>query len=31
MITKMLPNTFKALETWDGKDLPSEEVYKAIL
>ena len=22
MITKMLPNTFKALEKWDGKDLP---------
>ena len=30
MITKMLPNTFKALETWDGKELPSEEVYKAF-
>ena len=31
MITKMLPNTFKALEKWDGKDLPSEEVYKAFM
>ena len=24
MITKMLPNTFKAMEKWDGKDLPEE-------
>jgi putative spermidine/putrescine transport system permease protein len=31
MITKMLPNTFKALETWDGKELPSEESIQSIL
>jgi putative spermidine/putrescine transport system permease protein len=30
MITKMLPNTFTALEQWDGKDLPNEEVYEAF-
>ena len=30
MITKMLPNTFKAMEKWDGRDLPDEPVYKAI-
>ena len=30
MITKMLPNTFSALEKWDGKDLPDENVYEAI-
>ena len=30
MITKMLPNTFAALEKWDGKDLPDEEVYEAF-
>ena len=30
MITKMLPNTFKAMEKWDGRDLPEEPVYKAI-
>ena len=24
MITKMLPNTFAAIEKWDGKDLPDE-------
>ena len=30
MITKMLPNTFTALEQWDGKDLPDEEVYEAF-
>jgi putative spermidine/putrescine transport system permease protein len=30
MITKMLPNTFTALEKWDGKDLPAEEVYEAF-
>ena len=30
MITKMLPNTFKAMENWDGQDLPDEPVYKAI-
>ena len=26
MITKMLPNTFAALEKWDGKDLPDEKL-----
>ena len=30
MITKMLPNTFTALEKWDGQDLPDEEVYEAF-
>ncbi len=30
MITKMLPNTFKAMENWDGQDLPDETVYKGI-
>ena len=30
MITKMLPNTFAALEKWDGKDLPDEKVYEAF-
>ncbi|MDA8537799.1 ABC transporter permease [Candidatus Pelagibacter bacterium] len=30
MITKMLPNTFAALEQWEGKDLPGEEVYEAF-
>ena len=30
MITKMLPNTFTALEQWDGQDLPDEEVYEAL-
>ena len=27
MITNMLPKTFKAMEKWDGKELPSEEVF----
>jgi putative spermidine/putrescine transport system permease protein len=30
MITKMLPNTFSAIEKWDGKDLPEEPVYAAL-
>ena len=30
MITKMLPNTFAALEKWDSKELPDEEVYEAF-
>jgi putative spermidine/putrescine transport system permease protein len=30
MITKMLPKTFKAMEQWDGKDLPEEPVYVAL-
>jgi len=28
MITKMLPKTFIALEKWNGKNLPSEEIYE---
>jgi putative spermidine/putrescine transport system permease protein len=30
MITKMLPKTFNAIDKWDGKDLPEEEVYKGL-
>ena len=30
MITKMLPKTFKAMENWDGTDLPEEPVYKGL-
>ena len=30
MITGKLPNTFAALEQWDGKDLPDEKVYEAF-
>ena len=30
MITNMLPKTFKEMETWDGKELPSEEVFAAF-
>ena len=30
MITKMLPKTFKAMEKWDGQDLPEEPVYKGL-
>ena len=30
MITSKLPNTFAALEQWDGKELPDEEVYEAF-
>ncbi|KRO56682.1 MAG: polyamine ABC transporter substrate-binding protein [Pelagibacteraceae bacterium BACL5 MAG-120705-bin12] len=30
MITQTLPNTFKALEKWDGDSLPDEEVYEAF-
>ncbi|MSP10523.1 MAG: ABC transporter permease [Pelagibacteraceae bacterium] len=30
MITEMLPNTFSALEKWDAKELPSEEIYEAF-
>ncbi len=29
-ITKMLPNTFTAIEKWDGKNLPEEPVYAAL-
>ena len=30
MVTNMLPKTFKAMEKWDGKELPSEEVFEAF-
>ena len=30
MVTNMLPKTFKAMETWDGKELPPEEVFEAF-
>ena len=30
MVTKMLPKTFKSMETWDGKELPPEEVFEAF-
>ena len=30
MITKMLPKTFKAIEKWDGQNLPDEPVYKGL-
>ena len=26
----MLPNTFAALEKWDGKELPDEAAYEAF-
>ena len=31
MITNMLPKTFKAMENWDGQELPPEEVYASFL
>ena len=31
MITNMLPKTFKAMENWDGQELPSEEVFESFL
>ena len=30
MVTEMLPKTYKAMEKWDGKELPSEEVFEAF-
>jgi len=30
MVTGMLPKTFKAMKQWDGKELPSEEVFEAF-
>ena len=30
MITNMLPKTFKAMEKWDGSDLPDEPVYQGL-
>ena len=29
-VTNWLPKTFKAMENWDGKDLPDEEVFEAF-
>ena len=31
MVTNMLPKTFKAMENWDGKELPPEEVFASFL
>jgi len=31
MVTNMLPNTFKSMENWDGKELPPEEVFESFL
>ena len=30
MVTNMLPKTYKAMEKWDGKELPEEEVFEAF-
>ena len=30
MVTNMLPKTYKAMEQWDGKELPPEEVFEAF-
>lgn len=30
MITSMLPNVYKSMEQWDGKELPEEPIYAAI-
>ena len=30
MVTNMLPKTYQAMEQWDGKDLPEEEVFEAF-
>ena len=30
MVTNMLPKTFASMEKWDGKELPSEEVYRSF-
>ena len=30
MVTNMLPKTFSSMETWDGKELPSEEVFSSF-
>jgi putative spermidine/putrescine transport system permease protein len=29
-VTNMLPKTFKAMESWNGQELPSEEVFEAF-
>ena len=31
MVTNMLPKTYKAMEKWDGKELPPEEVFASFL
>ena len=31
MVTNMLPKTFKAMENWDGQELPPEEVFAGFL
>ena len=31
MITNMLPKTFKAMENWDGQDMPEEEIFVSFL
>jgi putative spermidine/putrescine transport system permease protein len=30
MITNMLPKTFISMQKWDGKNLPSEEVFQSF-
>ena len=30
LVTQMLPKTFKAMEQWDGNELPEEEVFEAF-
>ena len=30
MVSKMLPKTYVAMEKWDGKELPSAEVFEAF-
>ena len=30
MVTNMLPKTFKAMENWDGQELPPEEVFASF-
>ncbi len=30
MVTNMLPKTYKAMENWDGKELPDEKVFAAF-
>ena len=30
MVTNMLPKTFKSMENWDGKELPSEEIFRSF-
>ena len=30
MVTQMLPKTYKAMENWDGKELPPEDVFEGF-